>query len=999
MSKVTKPTTVAATLVTPVQHVTENQIPFSTILRKQSVYTYKQLSEFLKSLESSSQSDNDKKRHFLELLVQLRNNFVRLYVICKWARNSGSVGKLIDLFVWLREQNQAISNALAQLGTQKQSLMSAKIPNPDLSTALEVLVKGRPQLPTHNFLPDKKVEPALVLKTLRELDVILSTKMALIELPKPFYKYTVKDGRAVFQVEYSFICAVSVANENTRDSEANPFYLVDFKLGFRSEDLKLVPAVASLPPGTFHHLERLANFALAKEGLEGLYTLLHEYSITCKLYTLHRQLLTLRMGLWRGHLTHIYHADRCVLVITYWAQCKAPKSTIEIGKMSQTGELGFRWIKEGKLYTDHNLILMKDGSIDIEGLIRKVIALHIQLGLEQIKAQLAETIENSDKFCEIYGENQLILNASRTRTVVYSIDPLSGDGYFQNPDPVMRRVARQINADPSAAYVGLLRLRLETQVQELSVRLKATGWRQVPAVKMPGETLGANTEYLKAKQLLPQLFTLLFFRRQGWPAEWFLVAGVPGFATQPQFWVSRLRSMQGAWSVLWQSSLAVPAKADSYGSLLQLVEKSSSAMVCHLMVEELEQHGCQLKTPKKDDESVQQFIKKDLGTTIGPDDVAILLLDNKSLYSVPNARDTLVLIATIVGDPSAQNATLQVRIFGKLQQAIKFNEDDSSSAINMSNESGSSVTIDRNSDIFTISSQSDLAERLGGGNAVSSPDPSSLLGLSPSSNSSQTKSILGDSLSILKRLSEMLTLLQLVVQDPELKLLDLSLDRMSFQYGNETNESLTLKISEGESIEIEMPPTNPHQLCLRYLNAMVSQDSDSRNIGELVTYLRITLPLYKSYLALSDEKAKTNKAFNESQEKLEAKDLKSSPGVGYALSMPHFETFSILYYASCGQKVKERFKCILSVSLRHRSHKVSLKSSVYLATLEIHPGREDAAKIAAKVTGALQKYFTSGNIPVKGANVVPLKTGLVCEYKNVGAIISFLHGEILKVIY
>ncbi|GME99843.1 unnamed protein product [Ambrosiozyma monospora] len=267
------------------------------------------------------------------------------------------------------------------IGSIKQQLVSAKLPNPDLTTALEVLIKGRPQLPTYDFIPAKPLNPALVLNTLKNLNVELSTRMALQEgLPPEFYNYTVKDGRVTFHVPNSFQCSISIAD----DSPDSNFFLVDFKLGFQSKDVRLIPKVTSLPRQTFHHLEKFANRELSKQNqqqqlqqpqptastdnnnnnsnngsatvvtgsgencLFSLFKLLHNYSTTCKLYQLHRHLIQLRMGIWKGHITHTYNAEKCFVVITYWLKRRAVKSTIEIGKFKDN-ELDFRWIKEGLL--------------------------------------------------------------------------------------------------------------------------------------------------------------------------------------------------------------------------------------------------------------------------------------------------------------------------------------------------------------------------------------------------------------------------------------------------------------------------------------------------------------------------------------------------------------------------------------------------------------------------------------------------------------------------
>ncbi|QPG74230.1 hypothetical protein FOA43_001555 [Brettanomyces nanus] len=1068
-----------------IPHITDNLTSLNVVLRRQALYTFHELSIFLKSLESSTLSDNEKKRSFLELLVKFRQNFLRLYVISKWAQRSLSVQTLIDLFAWLRQQSQTISGALTQLGTMKQSMVSAKIPNPDISTALEVLVKGRPQLPAHGFLKEVKLTPRLILRTLKRLNVAISTRLALQEnLPSTFYNYTVKDGRATFKVAGCFQCAISIADDNLKEqtdsadvpssaSFTSPFYLMDFKLGFRSKDTKLVPAITALPAGTFRHLERFADFQLAHHGLSGLYRLLHEYALSCKLYTLHRQLLQLRVGLWRSHMVHTYDAERCFIVITYWLKRKAPRSTIEIGKLG-SDELGFRWIKEGRLYKSHGLKLsQEDGSIDIEGLVRKVIALHIELAVSAIQQGVFDTVESADKFCTLYGGSQLVLGVNHTRTVIYSIDPLSGDGYFQNPTPLMNAIARQINSDPRNTFLGLLRLRLETQKQELAGILKTTGWQHIPAVKLGAAALlvsegindsngstynstgtrtmsahpimAANLEFLKNKAVAPQLLSLEFYRRREWPREWFLAVAVPGYSTRPQFWVSKVRSSQGNWTVDWSCSIEPPAKGHShysYFSLIDLAKVSTSKLVCYLIVQELTDEGCQIKSLDKNDSEVNEFVEKIQGGKGTGEISSLLLLSNKSLFAIPNARDSLVLVALI------DDQKLTIRIYGKLQSSLAL---DATSSNIASSVEGTSINLNRESGLFIVETVVNLTERFGSGDRKSASEGSpatsgaienfSSTADSPLGEGNITsRGILSDSLSVLKQLSGLLSLLQLVGRDSELKLLDVSLDKVSFQYGSSGSESISLQVipstsHSSDAVFIEMPENNPHQLCLRHLINMVSSDFSYRKVGELITYLKLTLPLFKTYIDLTDDNKKIAKEFSDANDgpDISVDNVKLTPDHGYSLSLYHFELMKVLYYKTISKKVDkkqkfERFRYNLKVELRHRYNKLSLRGSVYLISLDdpyIRLGGAGSAVSAnsiqlgtgasptsspatdepirtlqSKILNTLGQYF-SGDRPIDGAtsSVVCLKNAVACDYKSVAAVLQFLHKKMEEVIY
>lgn len=692
----------------PLPPVTDNMTPLSDAIRREAQHAYDQIRSALKAV-ASSRADDARKRALLECLVELRGQFVRLYVIAKWSKDAGAVAQLIRLFSWLRTQGEAIAQVLAQLGGLKQALVPAKIPNPDLSTALQVLVAGRPLLPTHGYLKPRKIPAAVILGALRRLDVVLSVIMARLppdSLIGGFRHYKVEDGRVKFSIVGEFSCELSLGagagageesagakegsagekndsagkangsagndkpsavNDKTSadadkasagtdkhsalPEDASSLCLVDFHLGFRSQDGHIVAAQTDIPRATLSRLELAANAALARGGLAQLYRLLHDYALACKLFTLHRQLVRLRMGLWRGHLAHTYDAGRGVIVVRYWLKRRAPTSCVVIGRVSQprTGDaaLGFRWIREGAPADAPGVALVEpDGSIDIERLIHRLVRLHAAAALTRVRDDLDDLVDNAAKLCprsavdsesahsisahsssaHPANASALLFRASQRSTVTLRVDRLSGQAYFEKPTPLQAAYAAQINRDPMHAALALLQLRQAVQQSELAASLAATGWQAAPAVIvgaaqtpalqkwMPldlthlrddsDETAhahpGARTSTRADKRMrAAQLARFSFYRRRHWPSGWFLAAAIAGYAPAPQFWLARMRTHAAAWNVEWAAPLETDrANASgrlSYAALQQLARKCMSLLVRRLIEAELVRSGCRVK--------------------------------------------------------------------------------------------------------------------------------------------------------------------------------------------------------------------------------------------------------------------------------------------------------------------------------------------------------------------------------------------------------------------
>ncbi|TID19179.1 hypothetical protein CANINC_003749 [Pichia inconspicua] len=1027
-------------------HVMMNMTPLNLILDRIATDAFSKLKEYFKFMESDTVPELKKKKQLLDLLVSIRENFVRLYVLCKWARTHEKISKLIDLFVWLREQNQHITNVIMSFGAIKSSLISSKLPEPDLLTSLEVLLQGRPDLPTYNFIPEEKLSPEFVLKVLKNLNVELSIKMALDDsVPKAFKVYEIKNGCVYFNVINNFTCSISTL-------DGNGYYLIDFSLGFALDSNVIKPTTQKLDNASLHALQKYSNKILFKKKLEGLYQFLYNYSVTAKIYLIHKCLVNLRMGLWRGHLSHTYNSESSLITISYWLQRKSFKqSTIQIGKFSdsQTGRhsLSFKWFLEGKEITDHKLELYDvDGTIDIVKLINNIINLHIQTIILKLKENLIATVENIEKMIDFEGPNKFIFRITPFKHLAYCIDKLSGSCYFENPTNLMNVSSFKINTGKSTDFVEILRLKMLIKETEFTSMMNATGWVPLVSVRLKEEEsakLEIDYSNLKNKAFKHVLTSILTYRRKDWPIGWAVCVGHFGFQSNVQLWCCKIKSVEGQWIMNWNTAIHInelsedvqrlqisSSDADteivetksmmldlSYQDLANLVKLSSSKLISNLLVRELKEAGCQLKVLNTNDRLVNEFLSKNfnivkLSTSLS--DNAVLLIRNQSLFHIQNASDSLVLLISI------KNSELNAKIYGRLIDDLS---SEKIPKINYKDENGISIEYDKNTRIFKIESMVDLSKQIG---------------LVSGGYNSSDSSILSNILLFLRKFTRSLNLLKIVSNDPKLTIVDVLPNGVKFTYGEKEEESITLRISTINDSEIilELPPENPHYPYLNYLNKIINNAQiQQSSIKELVSYLTLTLNYCKSIHSLVKESEQELDIFKKSNQDIDlrnnAEKFQLLPNTGFVPSISNLEKFRIMYFKSVkfdfqsmnGKKrvvknVADIFKFEISIELRHRSSFVSKKNSKFLISLG-GISTENTGVIRAvtdlydtcgatsnftgyvkKVLQTISQYFEGSNFPfvVTKGSVVFLKDGICCDFDSIDQVLNDLHHRLYSLV-
>ncbi|CAN3376894.1 hypothetical protein DIURU_001672 [Diutina rugosa] len=488
-----------------IPHITNNIVSLHTVLKYYTTEAYNQLTTIIETLASTKNSETDveQKLRFLQKITSIREDFVKLYTLVKWAANANDVSMLIDLLNWFRMQDFHFE----QLAFQTNSLNSfggAKLPNSDIDTALEVLIQGRPQLPSYNYIPTPQVTPKKILQVLRDLNLVLTTRMALLEnIPQRFLNsYEVRDGRIYFTIANEFQVAVTVANDEMLTSDADyhqsPFYFVDFKFLFGlNPETSLIThhdnkIVTNLPRSSQERLEKVANQVLYSSGLPGLYDLLHKYSISFKLYLIAKQLRELSINSkWRGNIQFNYQHGSAHIIINYWCSqtlSRNWRSFIELG-VDRSYMLNFRWFKDGQYIENHGIsgLFFKEqtedssvplaitrsdsmsssmvqmdsavpednedpGDISVDLILNTIVNKHSEMLMLSIYDALVELFSRSsseDTPVSWVTPHQIRLQLSPHKSTIFAINPLTGWYYFVDPTPMEENITVKINSTPT----------------------------------------------------------------------------------------------------------------------------------------------------------------------------------------------------------------------------------------------------------------------------------------------------------------------------------------------------------------------------------------------------------------------------------------------------------------------------------------------------------------------------------------------------------------------
>ncbi|GMF81594.1 unnamed protein product [Aspergillus oryzae var. brunneus] len=521
-------------------HITQGFFPFSKLISRSVQQSWNDLSDLItemadikvspqeqnslqlpasgKSFGNQSPENLRKKARILDFAHAKRAEFIKLLVLSQWSRQAADVSKLIDLQNFIRTRHQAYMGALQGIGDMKRDLVQAQVANPDLTTALEVLSKGK-----LGYKPPRSLTGKDTLKRLQKINRIISVRLALYDsVPRAFHSYSIHDGRVTFVVPNEFELDLSIGQED----ESSQLYFVDIRFLFN-------PSSPNLKGRIFNEFDVKINDALRNNGLSGCFDLLHSLVLTNKINILFKQAMELARGLWYDVLrVELLHRT---LVVHYWTQKAGAKSWLEIGIKSGRicGEndsyrhpnLGLRWIRDGQ-EVDSEEIEFNTKSLSMESILRSVIALHISHILSSAYCIISESL--------LYSAGRLSLQAQLTRTepgdcgltiqltesrhLSVSIEPMSGASIISATPSAQERLDNDRSSDKSSAEdiaARVARLRCMAAIDEIESNVKMLGF----------ETVNPRSLKIDFRRLFPNnVLRFSFFWHHLWERNWIVAA-------------------------------------------------------------------------------------------------------------------------------------------------------------------------------------------------------------------------------------------------------------------------------------------------------------------------------------------------------------------------------------------------------------------------------------------------------------------------------------------
>lgn len=146
-------------LAPPLVHITQGFFPYSRLVNRAVQQCYNDLCDLITELAESAQLQHsaqissvngktdavalEKRTRILEFAQLKRTEFIKLLVLSQWSRQAFDVSKLIDLQHFIRTRHLAYQTTIQRVADMKRDLVRAQVANPDLQTALEVLMTGR----------------------------------------------------------------------------------------------------------------------------------------------------------------------------------------------------------------------------------------------------------------------------------------------------------------------------------------------------------------------------------------------------------------------------------------------------------------------------------------------------------------------------------------------------------------------------------------------------------------------------------------------------------------------------------------------------------------------------------------------------------------------------------------------------------------------------------------------------------------------------------------
>lgn len=372
-----------------------------------------------------------------------------------------------------------------------------------------------------------------LLKSLENLNTLLSIRLNLQEydnIPIHFMDYTIKSGRATFNVAGEFAVDLTIADE---DPETQ-FWFIDFRFLFS-------PSLSDVPPHVRAHIESRVNEALMKDGLSGCYKFLHNMVITHKISEFRRQAVGLARGKWIDGLK--VEALNRALSVQYWLDRygrKGPKSWIILGVHSgkrkvgrphpkDTSRLFLRWFRDSKEVKEVD-IPFDAVDISTESLLKTVIANHVDHILTSTyeKLRLKPLFASHEAVLSVFiskiepAESELKVQLTSDRHLTIRIEPITGRFVLSPSSRIAFEFEFKLNDqcnDPATnAHNFIEEMRQRAVRDDIQLRGLSLGWARV---KNPGIKLD------DLRSVVPkETSQVLWLQRPGWVKNWYFAVSM-----------------------------------------------------------------------------------------------------------------------------------------------------------------------------------------------------------------------------------------------------------------------------------------------------------------------------------------------------------------------------------------------------------------------------------------------------------------------------------------
>ncbi|OHE99552.1 mediator complex subunit MED14 [Colletotrichum orchidophilum] len=536
-------------------HITQGYIPLSTIVSRLAQHTHEELQKTIMDMaaikwappavngntphgsdapDDMSEGNKRRKMLMLKFAQDAHSKWVKALVITDWSKNAEAVSKLIDIKAHIDSKRMLYDYSQDLLIDLKLSLIGARLPNPDLKTALQVLTTGEASwVPEPGYIPSPPLTAEEQLKWIDDLNTMLSLRLNLDDydkIPHQFKNYTIQSGRVTFIVKGEFEVDLTIADEDFNKQ----FWFIDFRFAFSPSSTKLSDALVSF-------LEGQVNEILGKEGLEGCYRFLHEFVLTHKISELRRQAIELSRSTWTGTLM-VEPLNRA-LALQYWTTRygpNGPKSWVMIAVNSarktngqtnskHSSRLVARWYRDNKEVKDLFLPFDVD-NLCAENLLKTAVARHVEHILSSIHTKLLSyprfvnresslnmTISQTEPM-----ESSLSMQLGSRDNVTLIIQPVTGFAAIKPHTKYSLTGESRLNyggKDPAEVGVTCLEnIRWGYVIEECQRRGRSVGWK---TCKSP---LGG--EDIKQIVRTREAFQTIFLQRQSLDQSWFVMVSL-----------------------------------------------------------------------------------------------------------------------------------------------------------------------------------------------------------------------------------------------------------------------------------------------------------------------------------------------------------------------------------------------------------------------------------------------------------------------------------------